>query len=81
MPIIIRRSIIRKKSSIKQLERATLVVAEEEVVVHEEPFTNQFEKELKRIMKESNYSNVSMIYRKFYKESRTPSAINTLFMR
>ena len=47
----------------------------------DEPFTNLFEKELKRIMKESNYENVSMIYRKIYKDSDKPNAINTLFMR
>ena len=48
-------------------------------MVREEPYTNQFEKELKRIMKESNYSNVGMIYKKFYKETVKPGAICTLF--
>ena len=43
------------------------------------PVANQFEQELKKIMKESGYGNVSMIYRKFYKQSEKPSAINTLF--
>lgn len=50
-------------------------------MVPSEPYTNQFEKELKRIMKESNYSNVSMIYKKFYKESEKPSNLSELFAR
>ena len=33
----------------------------------DEQYKNLFEKKLTRIMKESNYSNVSMIYRKIYK--------------
>lgn len=62
----------------EQLERTAEVAVEEEVVVREEPYTNQFEKELKRIMKESGYANVSQIYRKFYKESGSPQKFSEL---
>lgn len=52
-------------------------------MVREEPtvnqYTNQFEKELKRIMKESNYSNVNMIFMKFYKQSKRPERLAELF--
>ena len=48
-------------------------------MVHEEPPSNLFEKELKRIMKESNYSNVTMIYKKFYKETESASQVMRLF--
>ncbi|MEQ1723761.1 MAG: hypothetical protein ABL930_11335 [Pseudobdellovibrio sp.] len=60
------------------LEIVAIKATEEEVVVREEPYTNEFEKELKRIMKESNYSNVSMIYKKFYKETERPENLNRL---
>lgn len=41
-------------------------------------YTNLFEKELMRLMKDSNYSNVNMIYKKFYAQSNRADSISNL---
>ena len=66
---------------IKNTERTAFVAVKEEIVACNEPYTNLFEKELKKVLKESNYSNVSLIYRKFYKESAEPEKIETIFSK
>jgi chorismate mutase len=57
------------------------VPAREETVVSsiDEAYENLFEKELKRIMKQENYENVSMIYRKIYEQRPKPEEISGLF--
>ena len=69
----------QKEISNKQLERTAQIAVQQKSFVQEEPFKNLLEKELKKIMKESNYSDVSMIYAKFYSQRENPEKILQLF--